>query len=55
LTAEELRAFAAERLAKFFRLPRLWEFRASLPKTATQRVEKYKLREEHGRERPSLG
>ena len=43
VTAEELRAFAAERLAKF-QVPRLWEFRDSLPKTATQRVEKYKLR-----------
>ena len=54
VTAEELRGFAAERLAKF-QVPRLWEFRASLPKTATQRVEKYRLREEHGRERPLRG
>ena len=44
-TADELRAFAAARLAKF-QVPALWEFRDSLPKTATQRVEKYKLREE---------
>ena len=43
VTAEELRAFAAERLAKF-QVPRLWEFRDALPKTPTQRVEKYKLR-----------
>src|SRR5438093_460290 len=54
VTAEELRAFAAERLAKF-QVPRLWEFRASLPKTATERVEKYKLREEQGGEGPLLG
>ena len=47
VTAEELRAFAAERLAKF-QVPRLWEFRDSLPKTPTQRVEKYKLRQESG-------
>ena len=45
VTEAELGAFAAARLAKF-QVPRLWEFRASLPKTATQRVEKYKLRGE---------
>jgi crotonobetaine/carnitine-CoA ligase len=44
VTEDELRAFAAERLAKF-QVPRLWEFRDALPKTPTQRVEKYKLRE----------
>jgi acyl-CoA synthetase (AMP-forming)/AMP-acid ligase II len=43
--ADELAAFAGARLAKF-QVPRLWEFRDSLPKTATQRVEKYKLRAE---------
>lgn len=47
LTEDELRAFAAERLARF-QVPRLWEFRAALPKTASQRVEKYKLRQEQG-------
>jgi acyl-CoA synthetase (AMP-forming)/AMP-acid ligase II len=47
VTAEELQAFATERLAKF-QVPRLWEFRDALPKTPTQRVEKYKLRAEHG-------
>ena len=46
VSAEELGAFAAARLAKF-QVPRLWEFRDSLPKTPTQRVEKYKLRQEH--------
>jgi carnitine-CoA ligase len=51
VTEDELAAFAAERLAKF-QVPRLWEFRASLPKTATQRVEKYKLR---GEGKPLLG
>jgi carnitine-CoA ligase len=44
VTPEELREFASARLAKF-QVPRLWEFRESLPKTPTQRVEKYKLRE----------
>jgi crotonobetaine/carnitine-CoA ligase len=52
VTPEELRAFAAERLAKF-QVPRLWEFRDSLPKTPTQRVEKYKLREQS--DKPLLG
>ena len=54
VTEEELRAFAAARLAKF-QVPRLWEFRDSLPKTPTQRVEKYKLREEAGGGRPMVG
>ena len=47
VSEDELRAFAAERLAKF-QVPRLWEFRDALPKTATQRVEKYRLREPGG-------
>jgi acyl-CoA synthetase (AMP-forming)/AMP-acid ligase II len=47
VSEDELRAFAAERLAKF-QVPRLWEFRAALPKTPTERVEKYKLREGGG-------
>jgi acyl-CoA synthetase (AMP-forming)/AMP-acid ligase II len=47
VTESELRAFAEERLAKF-QVPRIWEFRDSLPKTPTQRVEKYKLREDAG-------
>jgi acyl-CoA synthetase (AMP-forming)/AMP-acid ligase II len=47
VTEQELREFASARLAKF-QVPRLWEFRASLPKTPTQRVEKYKLRAESG-------
>lgn len=54
VTEEELRTFAAQRLAKF-QVPRYWEFRTSLPKTPTQRVEKYKLREELGPRRPLLG
>jgi acyl-CoA synthetase (AMP-forming)/AMP-acid ligase II len=54
LGEEELRTFAAERLAKF-QVPRLWEFRDSLPKTPTQRVEKYKLRQEHDDGKPRLG
>ncbi|HVO27799.1 MAG TPA: AMP-binding protein [Candidatus Margulisiibacteriota bacterium] len=54
VSADELRAFAAARLAKF-QVPRLWEFRDSLPKTPSQRVEKYKLRAEHGATKPLLG
>jgi acyl-CoA synthetase (AMP-forming)/AMP-acid ligase II len=54
VTAEELQAFAAARLARF-QVPRLWEFRTSLPKTPTQRVEKYKLRAGEGRGGPLLG
>ena len=53
VTADELRAFAGARLAKF-QVPRLWEFRESLPKTPTQRVEKYKLRQESGADKPPL-
>jgi acyl-CoA synthetase (AMP-forming)/AMP-acid ligase II len=47
VSVDELRTFASARLAKF-QVPRLWEFRDALPKTPTQRVEKYKLREETG-------
>jgi acyl-CoA synthetase (AMP-forming)/AMP-acid ligase II len=54
VTEDELREFAAARLAKF-QVPRLWEFRDSLPKTPTQRVEKYKLREESGGGGPMVG
>lgn len=55
LTADELREFATARLAKF-QVPRLWEFRESLPKTPTQRIEKYKLRQESGGgDKPLLG
>lgn len=55
VTPDELRAFAAERLAKF-QVPRLWEFRDALPKTPTQRVEKYKLRQDSGGgDKPPLG
>ena len=54
VTADELAAFASERLARF-QVPRLWEFRDALPKTPTQRVEKYKLRQEHAAGRPLLG
>jgi acyl-CoA synthetase (AMP-forming)/AMP-acid ligase II len=54
VSEEELRTFVAGRLARF-QMPRLWEFRDALPKTPTQRVEKYKLRAEHGGGRPLLG
>jgi acyl-CoA synthetase (AMP-forming)/AMP-acid ligase II len=53
VTPDELHQFAAARLAKF-QVPRLWTFRDSLPKTATQRVEKYKLRAERADDEPPL-
>jgi acyl-CoA synthetase (AMP-forming)/AMP-acid ligase II len=52
VTVDELKEFASARLAKF-QVPRLWEFRDSLPKTPTQRVEKYKLRQSS--DKPLLG
>jgi acyl-CoA synthetase (AMP-forming)/AMP-acid ligase II len=52
--AEALREFASARLARF-QVPRLWEFRESLPETATQRVENHKLRAAEDRRRPLLG
>jgi acyl-CoA synthetase (AMP-forming)/AMP-acid ligase II len=55
VTIDELQSFAAARLAKF-QVPTLWEFRDSLPKTPTQRVEKYKLRDATaGKAGPLLG
>jgi acyl-CoA synthetase (AMP-forming)/AMP-acid ligase II len=54
VSAEELTRFATERLARF-QVPRLWEFRDALPKTPTQRVEKYKLRAQAGGGKPLLG
>ena len=55
VSVDELRTFASERLARF-QVPRLWEFRDALPKTPSQRVEKYKLRQEHGGDdKPLLG
>ncbi len=44
---DELRAFASERLASF-EVPSAFELRDELPRTPTQRVEKYRLREEAG-------
>ncbi len=45
MTPEELISFCNDRMA-YFAVPRYVEFRESLPKTPTARVEKYKLREE---------
>lgn len=45
LHPEELIKFCEERMA-YFMVPRFVEFRDSLPKTPTQRVEKYKLQAE---------
>jgi crotonobetaine/carnitine-CoA ligase len=47
VTPAELAEFARARLAPF-EVPAHWEFRESLPKTPTQRIEKYKLREQAG-------
>jgi carnitine-CoA ligase len=47
-TAEELQAWCKARLARF-KMPQSVRFRDALPKTPTQRVEKYKLREEYAR------
>jgi len=45
LTPEELTAYCEERTA-YFMIPRYIRFMDALPKTPTERVEKYKLREE---------
>ncbi len=45
MTPEDLMAWCEERMA-YFMVPRFVEFRTSLPKTPTDRVEKYKLRQE---------
>lgn len=45
LAPEELIRFCEQRMA-YFMVPRYVEFRAELPKTPTQRVEKYKLQAE---------
>ncbi len=52
-TAEALQQWCRERLA-VFKIPNLVEFRPDLPKTPTQRVEKYKLREEYARQQGAL-
>ena len=45
LDPEELIEFCSERMAAFV-VPRYVRVRERLPKTATQRVQKYRLREE---------
>jgi carnitine-CoA ligase len=45
LTPEEFFAWSEENLARFMR-PRYIKFREAFPKTATERVQKYKLRDE---------
>lgn len=45
LTPEELISYCEDRMA-YFMIPRYVEFKESLPKTPTLRVEKYKLRQE---------
>ena len=41
-----LSAFCAERLARF-KVPRYWKYRDDLPRTASERIRKQALREEH--------
>jgi crotonobetaine/carnitine-CoA ligase len=45
LAPEELIEFCSERMAAFM-VPRYVKFREELPKTATQRVQKFQLRDE---------
>jgi len=45
LTNEELIAYCDDRMP-YFMVPRYVEFKKALPKTATERIEKYKLEEE---------
>jgi acyl-CoA synthetase (AMP-forming)/AMP-acid ligase II len=52
LDAEELRVWSAERLAAF-KVPKAFEIRAELPKTATGKISKAPLREEFGRWAPA--
>jgi long-chain acyl-CoA synthetase len=52
LDAEELRAWSAERLAAF-KVPKHFEIRPELPKTATGKISKAPLREEFGRWAPA--
>ncbi len=48
VSPEELAAYCDERIAKFM-VPRYFEFRDDLPKTTTEKIEKYKLRAEGDR------
>lgn len=45
IAPEELIAFCEDRMA-YFAIPRFVDFRESLPKTPTEKIEKYKLRKE---------
>jgi fatty-acyl-CoA synthase len=51
LTIEELRAYAGESLARY-KLPRRLEIIAALPRNATGKILKYRLREMFGRQAP---
>ena len=53
LTIEELRAFAGESLARY-KLPRRLETLAALPRNATGKILKYRLREMFATEPPNL-
>ncbi|TDC93070.1 AMP-binding protein [Actinomadura sp. 7K507] len=46
LTGDELDAFCRDRLASY-KVPRSWHFRSELPQTASGKIQKVALREEH--------
>ena len=48
--SEELKAFVKSRLAPY-KYPRWIEFTGELPKTATGKIQRFKLRQESGEER----
>jgi carnitine-CoA ligase len=53
VTFEELVMFSAESMA-YYMVPRYWKFIDALPKTASQKVEKYKLKTAAAQERDQL-
>jgi crotonobetaine/carnitine-CoA ligase len=53
LAAEDLVRFAAQAMS-YFMVPRYVEFIAALPKTATEKIEKYKLKQDAVARRDSL-
>jgi fatty-acyl-CoA synthase len=48
-TDDELKAFCQDKLARF-KVPRYWRFVTDFPQTASGKIQKYKLREQHEQE-----
>jgi fatty-acyl-CoA synthase len=48
-TADELKAFCQGQLARF-KIPKYWRFVTEFPQTASGKIQKYKLREQHEQE-----